>query len=171
MTSFDWSNLGLPEGTPLHDCCAEPVHTVRRLFRCAEAVYAVTNVLVFGGTEENPGVGGFLWAESEPTAVRVYENLAVDRRPSRAAAEPFPPAPFPPADVLGLADLTYRTIGDREAAHGEVDVRVGSTIPDGAFTTTRLSCAGRTYYFAEIEPADDDRPIAIRFDLPRVVAA
>jgi hypothetical protein len=128
-------------------------------------VYAITNNLVFGGTEEDPGVGGFLWAESEPAAVRVYENIAPDGRPAGPSR-----VPLPPAEVLGTSDATYRAIVDHESTRGAVDVAAGWTIPEGVFTRTRVACSGRTYYFGAPEPSDDDRPLAIRFDLPSAPA-
>ncbi len=161
VTTFDWDNLTLPEGTPLRTWFPEAEPTARRLFRCAEWVYAVTNHLVFGGTENDPGVGGFLWAESERTAVRVHENLPASARPAGA-----PGSPLPPACVLGT-DAAFAAIVDHESARGGVDITAGWTIPEGAFTRTRVACVGRAYYFGAIEPRDDDRPMAIRFDLPR----
>lgn len=166
MSGFDWRAIDLPEGTPLQEACAEPAHLRRGLFRCSESVYAVTNVHVFGGTEENPGVGGFLWAASERAAIRVYDSLAADAPSSPPAA-----VALPPGEVLGLDDVTWRGISGLALERGDVSVKRAWTIPDGRFTSTRVAMGGRTWYFGAEEPVDDEQPIAIRFHLPSVAAA
>lgn len=160
---FDWAVLGRPEGIPLSELGGEPAHLVRGLYRCADAVYAVTNLLVYGGTDDDPGVGGVLWAATEPVAVRAYENAAAGSRPLPLAGA----TPLPPVSVLGTEQVGFRAVVALESARGGGEVRTGRTIPDGHFTTTRVAGDGRTWYFGSEEPAEDEQPIAIRFDLPR----
>jgi hypothetical protein len=160
VSDFDWTMLDLAEGTALREVCDEPARLVRGLFRVADDVYAMTNVHVFGGTDENPGLGGFLWAQTEAAAVRVYDNLAAGARPAPSVV-----GPFPPPDVLGFADTTYRGIAEYERSRGDIEVKVGWSIPDGHFTSTRLVATGRTYAFGAPDPADTDEPMAVRFDL------
>jgi adenylate kinase family enzyme len=166
VSGFDWALLERPEGTLLRDVAPEPERVVRGLFRCTGSVYAVTNALVFGGTDENPGLGGFLWAASDRAAIRVYENTAAGSRPTPPAE-----AELPPAEVLGLDDVSWLGVVGHGLEEGDVHVKRAWTIPDGQFTSTRVTTGGRIWYFGAEEPADDELPIAIRFDLPRDLTA
>lgn len=122
-------------------------------------MYAMTNAAF--GTEADPGVGAFLWAQSRSVALRIYE-----RHPDGDAAE-FDSRCSPlPVSAIGFSPLTFGGVLGEAKRRGELpQVSATYALLDGQFVSSEIRFAGREFVFASANPGSRDPVVAVRFNL------
>lgn len=115
---------------------------------------------VVGGTQEDPGVVGFLWVRT-PDVV----DLVLHRTKTEESEQPDFDEPDP--EIVGFAPLTYATALTYEKGQGRPVRTASYALSDGAFLYSDIEGNGRKYVFADANPEDDDKAIAIIFRLQK----
>lgn len=157
---FNWSVLALGQWTPMSTAGIAMTHVTGGLHACGDGVYAMTGP--FGGTSEaDPGIGGFLWASTRAIAIRYYDN-----DPDAAGDDDAEATVPPPRDIVGFEPLTYAgALGHAQRIGELAQVSASYRFPDGAFVFSEIAIGRRYLIFASPNPAGDEAPIALRFDL------
>ncbi len=161
-SSFEANLLRLRKGTPV----SAAVPRLERpaggdgWFALGQGWYVVTSSIF--GTDEDPGVLGFVWVRWEPVVELVLKH---DRLP--AVRERTAEHPEPDAALVGFSPLTFTAAVSDEKAQGLSPMHSAAyRFPDGVFSHSELSTARRTYYFEDANPDDhDDRAIGVLFKL------
>lgn len=155
---FDWANLQLRRWTPLSALSGVVAHVSGGLYAVGSCVFALTNASF--GSETDPGIGGFLWARSQAIAEHVYQQQGGYDTTECSACPSIPSA------VTGFEPLTFGGVVAEARRRGE-DAQVSATysFPDGQLVSSEVRSGGREYIFASANPPDDERPVAVRFDL------
>jgi hypothetical protein len=163
--SFRWELIRSAEWTPLSVFAQSAEHVSRGLFRLVPGIFAMTNP-EGGGTEDDPGVGSVLWAESDEIALVVYDLALPTGNPGAASHPP------PPTEIVGFHPLTFEQAEAYESGQTSkplmVSARYRAVVGDGKHRTTSLRGLGREYYFRQLNPEDKDRVIAIQFSVSPV---
>lgn len=159
--AFDWNLIDLPCWTPLSQLGVVVERIQDEFFEIEPGIYVMANS-DFGGTVEDPGVGAVLWARSRAAALRIYDQrrAIVDTLHEGSTDRP-------PVSVMGFGPLTYAVAFDFEKRRGAAPmVAADYRFSDGAFLASRISVVGREYIFASVNPAADEEPVGVRFNLP-----
>lgn len=112
-----------------------------------------------GGTDEDPGVSGFLWA-------RTADVVDAYLHQGRADTPLLPESQEPSPSLLGFTPLDFGHVLAYEKRAGRRPMRTASyRFTDGAFTYSSLSGEHRDYLFADANPDDQDPAIGVVFRL------
>ncbi len=158
---FDASLLGMGKGTPV----SRAVPGLDRppgedgWFDLGQGWYVVTSAIF--GTDEDPGVLGFVWVRWEPVVDLVLRNVRLP-----GVGERRPEHPEPGAGLVGFSPLTFTAAVAHEKAQGRQPMQTASySFPDGVFSHSELMTARRSYYFEHVNPDPDDLAIGLLFKL------
>jgi len=159
-SGFDWRLLHAPEWTPLSRLRLSVTHVVGGLYAASSGMYVMTNQF-FGGTEDDPGVGAFLWARTLHVARLIYEGEDFDDAAEAGWSQP------PPVDVLGFEPLNYGgVLRHAEACGIDPSAMASYNVDDGRFQFTTVDTAvDRAYYFRSRNTPGAEAAMALRFTL------
>jgi hypothetical protein len=158
-SGFDWQLCKAPQWTPLSHLPLSVVHVVDGLYAATNCVYVMTNAGF--GSDDDPGVGAFLWARSRQAARLTYGRPTLDDAGENAPCSP------PPAEIIGLPSTAYGSVIAHAKSVGvQPEANAAYDMNDGSFLYTDLhTTPDRTYTYPSLNPAEDEVAMAIRFSL------
>lgn len=148
--------LSYPLWAPLSGLCRSAVELVEGLHSLGSGWYAVTNC-GFGGTKQDPGVGGLMWARSEAVALRVTGHVEVE--PQTQTIEEFEGSMLDVQKSFGEIVRAEKMAGRRPQHNATFDFH------SGAFRASELQVTQKTIFFDDLNPAKGDEPIAVLIHL------